>query len=106
MPEPGLPTLRSPLPQGAGEQVGGGSPTRPTSHTSFQPDGGKQVDKAGESEKVTQSCPTLCNPMDCTVSGLLQASILEWVAFPFRRGSSQPRDQTQVSCMAGGFFPS
>ena len=41
--------------------------------------------------KVTQSCPTLCDPMDC-VHGILQARILEWVAFPFSRGSSQPRD--------------
>ena len=38
--------------------------------------------------------------------GLLQARILEWVAFPFSRGSSQPKDQTQVSCIAGGFFTS
>ena len=51
--------------------------------------------------KVTQSCPTLCNPKDCTVHGILQSRILEWVAFPFSRGSSQPRDQTQVSCIAG-----
>ena len=43
--------------------------------------------------KVTQSCPTLCNPMNYTVHGILQARILEWVAFPFSRGSSQPRDQ-------------
>ena len=42
--------------------------------------------------KVTQSCPTLCNPMDYTVHGILQARILEWVAFSFSRGSSQPRD--------------
>ena len=55
--------------------------------------------------KVTQSCPTLCDPMDYTAHGILQAKILEWVAFPFSRGSSQPRDQTQVSCTAGGFFP-
>ena len=54
--------------------------------------------------KVTQSCLTLCDPMDCTVHGILQARILEWVAFPFSRGSSQPRDQTQVSHIAGGFF--
>ena len=47
--------------------------------------------------KVPQSCPTLCDPMDCTVHGILQARILEWVAFPFSRGSSQPRDRTQVS---------
>ena len=54
--------------------------------------------------KVTQSCPTLCDPMDYTVHGILQARILEWVAFPFSRGSSQPRDRTQVSCTASGFF--
>ena len=56
--------------------------------------------------KVTQSCPTLCDPMDYAVHGLLQARILEWVAFPFSRGSSQPRDRTQVSSIAGGFFTS
>ena len=54
--------------------------------------------------KVSQSCPTLCNPMDCIVHRILQARILEWVACPFPRGSSQPRDRTQVSCIAGGFF--
>ena len=53
--------------------------------------------------KLTQSCPTLCDPMDY---GILQARILEWVAFPFSRGSSQPRDQTQVSRIAGRFFTS
>ena len=56
--------------------------------------------------KVTWSCPTLCDPMDHTVHGILQARILEWVAFPFPRGSYQPRDQTQVSRIAGGFFTS
>ena len=56
--------------------------------------------------KVTQSCLTLCNPMVYTVHGVLQAGILEWVAFPFSRGSSQPRDQTQGSCIEGGFFTS
>ena len=50
-------------------------------------------------ELVTQSCPTLCDPMDCnrpgsSVHGILQARILEWVAISFSRGSSQPRDQT------------
>ena len=50
------------------------------------------------------SCVCLCDPEDCTVRGILQARILEWVAFPFSRGSSQPRDQTQVSRIAGGFF--
>ena len=47
--------------------------------------------------KVAQSCPTLCDPMDYTVCGILQARILEWVAFPFSNRSSQPRDQTRVS---------
>ena len=56
--------------------------------------------------KVVQSCLTLCDPMDYTVHRILQARILEWVAFPFSRGSSQPRDQTQVSHMAGRFFTS
>ena len=54
--------------------------------------------------KVAQSCLTLCDPMDYTVHGILQARILEWVAFPITRGSFQPRDQTQVSHIAGGFF--
>ena len=44
--------------------------------------------------KVTQSCPTLCDPMDYTVHGILQARILAWVAFPFSRVSSQPRSPT------------
>ena len=56
--------------------------------------------------KVGQSCPTPCNPMDYTVHGILQTRILEWVAIPFSRGSSQPRDWTQISCVAGGFFTS
>ena len=56
--------------------------------------------------KVAQPCPTLCDPMDYTVHGILQARILEWVALPFSRGSSQPRDQTQVSRTAGGFSTS
>ena len=56
--------------------------------------------------KVTQSCLTLCDPMAYIVCGILQARILEWVAFPFSRGSSQPRDRTQVSLIAGGFLTS
>ena len=96
--------------------------------------------------KVTQSCLTLCDPMDYTVHGILQARILEWVAssfpqgifptqrlnpcvpncrwllyrlnhqgsprileweaYPFSSGSFQPRNQTGVSCIAGGFFTS
>ena len=54
--------------------------------------------------KVTQSCLTLCHPMDYTVHGILQARILEWVAFPLSRGSSQPRDRTGVSWIVGRFF--
>ena len=54
--------------------------------------------------KVVQSCLTLCDPMDYSVYGILQARILEWVAIPFSRGSFQPRHQTGVSCIAGGFF--
>ena len=58
---------------------------------------------------VTQSCPTLSDPVDCSppgssVHGILQARVLEWVAMPSSRGSSQPRDRTQVSHTAGGFF--
>ena len=56
--------------------------------------------------KVAQSCLTLCNPMDYTVHAILQARILEWVAFPFSRVSSQPRNQTHVFGIAGGFFTS
>ena len=58
---------------------------------------------------VTQSCPILCDPMDCSPAGssvhrILQARILEWVATPSTRGSSQPRDRTLVSHTAGKFF--
>ena len=56
--------------------------------------------------KVTQWCPTLYDSVDYTVHGILQARILEWVVFPFSRGSSQPRDRTQVSHIAGRFFTS
>ena len=56
--------------------------------------------------KVAQSCRTLCDLMDYIVHEILQARILEWVAFPFSRGSSQPRDQAQVSHIAGRFFTS
>ena len=56
--------------------------------------------------KVAQLCPTLCDPVDYTVHGILRAKILEWVAVLFSRGSSQPKDQTQVSHIAGGFFTS
>ena len=58
---------------------------------------------------VAPSYPIVCHPMDCSppacsVHRILQARILEWFAIPFSRGSSQPRDQTQVSHFAGGFF--
>ena len=58
---------------------------------------------------ITQSCPTLCDPMDCRpsgsfVHGILQTRILEWIAMPSSRGSPQPRDLTQVSHIACGFF--
>ena len=55
--------------------------------------------------KVAQSCPTLCDPTHFTVHGILQARILEWAAFPFPRGSSQPTDQTQVSGIACDSLP-
>ena len=59
--------------------------------------------------EVTQSCPTLCNLMDCSppgfsVHGIFQARILEWVAISFSRASSRPRDQTRVSHNAGRLF--
>ena len=61
-----------------------------------------------ESE-VVQSSPTLCNPRDCSlpgfsVCGIFQARVLEWVAISFSRGSSWPRDWTQVSHIAGRLF--
>ena len=56
--------------------------------------------------KGAQLCLILCDPTDYTVHGILQARIMEWVAFPFSRGSSQLRDQTQVSHIAGRFFTS
>ena len=57
--------------------------------------------------EVTQSCPTLCNPVDppgSSIHGILQARILEWAAISFSRGSSWPRDRTQVSHIAGRRF--
>ena len=59
--------------------------------------------------EVTQSCLTLCNPMDCSLQGssvhwIFQARVLEWVSISFSRGSSWPRDQNQVSCIAGRHF--
>ena len=54
--------------------------------------------------KVTQLCPTVCDSMNCTVHGIVQARILEQVAFPFSKGSPLPRDWTQVSRIAVGIF--
>ena len=54
--------------------------------------------------KVAQLCLTLCDPMDYTIHGIPQARILKWVAFCVSRGSSQPKDRTQVSRITGGFF--
>ena len=56
-----------------------------------------------------QSCLSLCDPLDCSLPGsslhgIFQARILEWVAISFSKGSSPPRDQTWVFCVAGGFF--
>ena len=53
-----------------------------------------------------KSHSTLCDLMDCIALGIPQARKLEWVAFPFFKGSSQPKDRTQVSCIAGRFFTS
>ena len=58
---------------------------------------------------VAQSCPTLCNPMDCSPPGssvhrILQARILKWIAISSSRGSSQSRDGTWVLCLASRFF--
>ena len=58
---------------------------------------------------VVQSCPNLCDPMDCnlpvsSVHEIFQDWMLEWVAISFSRGSSQPRDQTWVSCIVDRFF--
>ena len=68
----------------------------------------KSAQNESESE-VAQSCPTLCNPMDCSPPGssvhdISEARILEWVAISFSRGSSWTMDQTQLSCIAGRFF--
>ena len=66
--------------------------------------------KSRESESEgAQLCPTLCDPMDCRLSGssvhgTFQARVLEWIAISFSRGSSQPRNRTQVSCITGRRF--
>ena len=92
---------------------GGGTPNlQPLSHHRKRPSGAELscpcqvLTYVVVKVKVAQSCLTLCNPTDYTVHGILQVRTLEWVAFPFSRGSSQPRDQTQVSHIASRFFTS
>ena len=78
-------------------------------HERCQKDG-TLLDTVYESEsEVTQSCPTLCDPMDYSLSGssiheIFQARVLEWIAISFSRGSSWPRNRTRVSCIAGRRF--
>ena len=66
-------------------------------------------DEWSEANEVAQSCLTLCDPMDCSlpgfsVHGIFQARVLGWVVISFSRGSSQPRNQTWVSCIVDGCF--
>ena len=65
--------------------------------------------KVKTENEVAQSCPTLCDPVDCSLSGssvygFFQARVLEWIAISFSRGSSQPRDQIRVSCITSRRF--
>jgi len=73
--------------------------------------GGGAGDVMMDESEVAQSCLTLCDPMDCTltgssVHGIFQAIVLEWIAIPFSRGSSQPRARTQVSRIVDRLFTS
>ena len=87
-----------------------GQPWPSPRHSSEQLPGSETLGK----ERVcgalaAQLCLTVCDPMGCcllgsSVHGTFQARILQWVAIPFSRGSSRPRDQTRVSCIAGRFF--
>ena len=70
------------------------------------PENSEEREAASE---VAQSCPTLCDPMNCSpsgssVHGIFQARMLEWIAISFSRGSSRPRNQTRVSRIAGRHF--
>ena len=65
--------------------------------------------KVKSESEVAQLCPTLCDPMDCSlpgssVHGILQARVLEWGAIAYSKGSSRPRDPTRISRIAGRFF--
>ena len=69
----------------------------------------KDINKKKSESEIVQSCPTLCDPVDfslpgSSVHGIFQARVLEWVAISFSRGSSQLRDWTQVSHIAGRGF--
>ena len=69
----------------------------------------KIYQKSYKWSEVAQLCPTLCDPVDCSLPGssvhwIFQAIVLEWIAISFSRGSYQHRDRTQVSCIAGRFF--
>ena len=83
----------------------------PTSHADLQEEWNSHLGKTWK-VKITQLCLTLCDLMDCSppgssVHGIFPARILEWVAIPFSRGSSWPRDGTRIShisCIAGRFF--
>ena len=75
-----------------------------TGHGAQRPLLAEQLSLLNWKVKVAQSCQTLCDPMDNTVHGVLSARLLEWVAFPSSRRSSQPRDRTKVSHIAGAFF--
>ena len=105
--------MKAPATGGDRELAGGGQVKVPWSSGPMIPGGGPPMAPAGHLSStlllVTQSRLTLCDPVDssspgCSVSGILQARILEWVAIPFSRGSSQSRDQTRVSCIAGRFL--
>ena len=83
--------------------------TLPNFHHSFlsptvQTEQGRRDHRSGGWKWKLLSHVQLCDPMDYTVHGILQARILKWVAIPFSRGSSPPRDWIQVSHIAGGFF--
>ena len=95
----------SPSDAGNGSLRAGGARSRPSSRVGPE-EGVSKYSLNKAKVKVVQLCLTLYNPMDYTIHGILQAKILKWVAFPFSRGSSQLRDQTQVSHSAGGFFTS
>ena len=70
---------------------------------------GQRLIKVKSESEVTQSCPTLCDLMDCSlpgsfVHGIFQVIVLEWIAISFSRGSSQPRDWTRVSRIVDRHF--